>query len=71
MSQHEDKMTMRILDDGTIRTITEGLHGVNHGSADDLVKTIERAAGGAVTVAKRGDHKHRDQKHHDHVHQKH
>lgn len=67
----EDKITMRILEDGLIKTQTESLHGVNHVSADDLIRTIEKAAGGAVNVAKRGEHKPNKIHHHDHVHQKH
>jgi len=61
----EDKMTFRILDDGTVRTIVDGISGVNHASADALVKGIDGLLAGKVDVQRRGDaHQHA----HDHSH---
>jgi hypothetical protein len=64
-----DTMTMTILDDGTIKTVTSDMSGANHSSADDLIKSVEKLAGGVAKVAKRGDHRHGHGHHHDHVHQ--
>lgn len=60
-------MTFTILEDGTVRTLVDGISGVNHASADALVKGIDGLLAGKTTVAKRGDarahaHHHHEQK---------
>jgi len=54
----EDTIVGRILDDGTVRWETPDLQGVNHASADGLLKGIRRALGGESKVVGHGDHKH-------------
>ena len=47
-----DKMNVEILEDGQIKITTEGISGVNHCSADEFLKTIERLTGGESTKIK-------------------
>ena len=61
----EDKMTFLILEDGTVRTTIAGISGVNHASADALVKGVEGLLAGRTEVAKLG-HAHE----HEHAHEK-
>lgn len=61
-------MTFRILEDGTVRTLVDGISGVNHASADALVKGIDGLLAGRVDVQRRGDaHAHAHHHHHDHA----
>lgn len=66
----EDRMTITILPDGTIKTIVDGISGANHASADAFVGEVDRLAGGDVVVNKRGDQVHEHGHHHVHRHQK-
>jgi hypothetical protein len=64
-------MTFRILEDGTVRTLVDGISGVNHASADALVKGIDGLLAGRVDVQRRGDaHAHAHAHHHHHEHDK-
>ena len=59
-------MTFRILEDGTVRTVVDGISGVNHASADALVKGIDGLLAGRVDVQRRGDtHAHAHHHHHE------
>lgn len=62
----DDRMTFRILEDGTIRTLVDGISGVNHASADAFVKGIDGLLAGKVDVQRRGDARHHA---HEHVHE--
>lgn len=64
---HEDVVTFRILEDGTIRTTTGHLAGANHTSADQLLNTVQKLAGGETKIARHGDHHHHQKTH---VHEK-
>ncbi len=67
-----DRMTFSILEDGTVRTTVDGISGVNHASADLLVKGIDGLLAGRVDVQKRGDahahHHHGEEAKHEHKH---
>jgi hypothetical protein len=64
----DDRMTFRILGDGTVRTLVDGISGVNHASADAFVKGIDGLLAGRTEVVKRGDaHQHA----HEHQHEGH
>ena len=55
-----DKMTMEILDDGTITVTTDGVSGKNHKSADEFLEMLEDMTGGGRTTKKRAKaHKHK------------
>lgn len=65
----EDTIKGRVLEDGTVRWETPDLHGVNHASADSLLKGIRRTLGGESRVVGRGEsaghshiHHHQEQK---------
>lgn len=62
-----DKISIEVLDDGTISVTTDAISGTNHVSADEFLKEIEKAAGGVRTTQKRKErfmHSHS----HGHVH---
>jgi hypothetical protein len=66
----EDVITGRVLEDGTVRWETPDLHGVNHASADGLLKGIRRSLGGQSRVVGKGNphghshlHHQQEQKH--------
>lgn len=50
----DDTLTFRVLADGTVRIEAAGISGVNHASADALVKGIEALIGGKTDVTRRG-----------------
>jgi hypothetical protein len=54
----EDRITLTILEDGTIRTETEGLSRANHASADAFVKGVDALMGGQVEVKQKRKHTH-------------
>lgn len=60
-----DRIELEILEDGTVSYQTSAISGINHASADDLLKELEEAIGGEV-VRKKLPHSH--QHVHDHVH---
>jgi hypothetical protein len=53
----QDVITFTILEDGTIRTETDGVSAMNHASADKFVKGIDGLLAGKVDV-KRKTHAH-------------
>lgn len=48
-----DSIQYEILEDGTISVTTDQISGVNHVSADKLLKQLFELAGGEVTTKKR------------------
>ena len=61
----QDRMTFTILADGTVRTEVDGISGLNHSSADKLVRGIDGLLAGRVDVQRRGDaHAHAHEHHH-------
>lgn len=62
-----DRISIVILEDGTIRSETARVSGVNHQSAEEFLRGITRATGGAVTRVKRGlGHAHEHGVEHEH-----
>lgn len=54
-----DKISIEVLEDGTISVTTEGISGTNHMSADKFLETINDMAGGEVQKSKtRASHAH-------------
>ena len=47
-----DKMTIEILDDGTISVKTSSISQKNHISADEFLSLVQDMAGGEVTTKK-------------------
>jgi hypothetical protein len=62
----EDKITFRVLDDGTVRITSPRISGANHASADALVKGVEGLMAGDTTVHRRTDHAHAHAHNHEH-----
>lgn len=58
-----DKLTITILDDGTIKVEADQIGAANHKNADEFLAFLARLAGGAVDVKQRRGH------HHGHQHQ--
>jgi hypothetical protein len=50
----EDTITFRILEDGVVRITSPKISGVNHASADALVKGVEALLAGATDVHRNG-----------------
>lgn len=61
----QDTMTMTILPDGTIKTVTDPVSGANHDSAEQFLRDVALAAGGETTREARGTHGHAHHHHHD------
>lgn len=66
----DDKISFEILEDGTIKVLTEGISGVNHKNADELLALVAQLAGGETRTEKRNDarrhthtHKHSHARH--------
>ncbi len=53
MAMQSDKIQYEILEDGTISIVTDEVSGVNHRSADELLKELFETVGGEVTSRKR------------------
>lgn len=64
----EDKLTFTILEDGTVRILADGISGVNHASADALVRGVEGLLAGRTDVQRRGDAQQHAHAHHEHEH---
>jgi hypothetical protein len=65
-----DNIEIEILEDGTIKVITDPISGPNHANADEFLKAMGRLAGGETTREKRKDVHHHGHTHdHDHEHQ--
>lgn len=67
----EDTIKGKVLGDGTVRWETPDLHGVNHTSADAMLKGIRSSLGGESRVVGRGEHKHGHTHHQQHKEHKH
>lgn len=64
----EDTLTIEILDDGTIKVVTDQISPANHLSADQFLKFLAELAGGETT-RNRNRHAHAHQHEHEHVKQ--
>ena len=63
----EDNIQLEILQDGTLRFVTDKISSANHKSADDFLTFLARECGGQVDKQKR----HHGHTHaHEHEHQK-
>lgn len=49
----EDKIQLRILQDGTVEIVTDEISSASHRSADDLLKYLESQLGGEVKKQKK------------------
>lgn len=58
----EDMIEIEVLEDGTIKIITDHVSPANHLSADNFLKMIEELTGGEIT-------KQKNRKAHSHAHQ--
>jgi hypothetical protein len=61
-----DKMTITILEDGTIKTETGKISAARHQSAEAFLSTVTKLAGGDATRQRKG---HAHHHHPDHVHE--
>jgi hypothetical protein len=50
-----DTLEIEILDDGTIKTITNKVSGANHSNAEQFLRHMAALAGGTVERVKRAD----------------
>lgn len=67
MSPREDKFTIEVLDDGTLKIDTDGISPANHKQADELLKTLVTMLGGnMVQVKKKTRHQHTHLHKHEH-----
>lgn len=48
-----DVINFTVLEDGTITVETESISQVNHVSADQLLETVQKLAGGSVNESKK------------------
>lgn len=53
-----DKITITILEDGTIKTETDQVSNANHQNAEGFLRDIAKLAGGKVEVRKKAGHAH-------------
>ncbi len=66
-----DRIIITILEDGTIRSETDRVSGLNHESAESFLRGITRATGGDVSRVRKGTghvHGHNHDHNHDHNH---
>lgn len=60
-----DTFTVEILEDGTIKVVTDPVSAANHGNAEQFLQYMARLAGGETTRVRRSDkHAHAQQHHH-------
>lgn len=50
-----DKLTLEILPDGTIKTTSDSISGANHDNAENFLRNIVQLAGGKSTRTMRTD----------------
>lgn len=62
-----DRITFKILEDGTIVTSTPGISGENHLNADKFLRHVQELAGGDTSKVKAA-HGHEHEHDHDHAH---
>jgi len=58
-----DKLTIEILEDGTLKTTTDEVSAANHDNAEQFLRAMARLAGGETTREARQDRK----RHHHHA----
>ncbi len=51
----QDVIEVEILEDGTVKIVTDPISPANHTSADKLLSALQAALGGAATREKRKD----------------
>jgi hypothetical protein len=61
-----DRLTIEILEDGTIKTSSDAVSAANHESAEQFLRAVARLAGGETTREARKDAK----RGHSHAHGK-
>ena len=67
-----DKLTIEILDDGTIKTTSDEVTAANHDNAEQFLRAMARLAGGETTREARKDAKrHTHSREGEHVHEGH
>ena len=65
----EDRISMRILEDGTISVSTDAISAENHVQAEELINSTFEELGGERQVVQRKPHLHPHGHTHRHVHQ--
>ena len=55
MSDQYDEIEVEILDDGSVKFVTDEISGPNHGSAEQLLSDLSKAMGGSVRRTKIGN----------------
>jgi len=55
MTMREDSITVEILEDGTIKVITDPISAANHSNAEQFLQFMARLAGGDTTRSRRKD----------------
>lgn len=60
----DDRLTIEILEDGTIKTTSDEVSAPNHDNAEQFLRAMARLAGGETTRAARED----APRHHHHEH---
>jgi len=70
-----DKLTIEILEDGTIKTTSDEVSAANHDNAEQFLRAMARLAGGETTRESRKDmtrhQRHNDSSEGKHVHEGH
>lgn len=61
-----DHIEIEVLEDGTIKVITDPISGANHANAEEFLRFMARMAGGETTRVKRSDTHHAHGHHHHH-----
>jgi hypothetical protein len=65
----QDEIVFEVLEDGTVKMVTDEVSPPNHMNADKLLGTLQRTLGGAATREKRKDaHAHGHAHTHGHAH---
>lgn len=65
-----DAMTIEILEDGTIRVVTDQVSMANHSNAEQFLRFMSQKLGGETTRTRRKD-AHSHQHHHEHAKESH
>jgi len=60
----DDRLTIEILEDGTIKTTSDEVSAPNHDNAEQFLRAMARVAGGEITRTARED----ALRHHHHEH---
>ena len=62
-----DKIIIKVLEDGTIRTETDKVSAPNHGNAESFLRKMFELAGGFIT--RKAKHSHTHAHGHEHTHE--